>query len=197
VNQHSLLRAPVLIYGVGPQLSRVLRSPSAKLRLSVFKAMVLKCVLETERTIMAAVSWTALDVHMDDADTGVRGQASYLLRNFSDCEDDDVRGVRFAGPAGGDVEHARIARCGLLASSGFRDRERVEWLRAASSAHPRAQVAARLPERSARGTLRCADAIIEFAGGAEELHATGFESKLSQIGAAPVAGTWILALMEA
>lgn len=91
VNQYSPLRAPFLEQGVATRLARLLRSPSAELRLSALwalKNLVYKCPPETKRTIMTDVGWSALDARLDDTDAGVREQAFYLLRNFADCEDD-------------------------------------------------------------------------------------------------------------
>jgi armadillo repeat-containing protein 8 len=201
VNQYSPLRAPFLEQGVAARLSRLLRSPSAELRLSALwalKNLVYKCAPETKRAIMTDVGWSALDARLDDTDAGVREQAFYLLRNFADCED-DVDAV---------FEALGTPRLLGALSSALESRDADVVLQAActlanlSNGHAQRQaliLAHGQLLRSLRGVLvdapaeaRCAGlgAIIELAWGAGELRAAGIESTLRhlvEVGAAAAA----------
>jgi len=192
VNQYSPLRTPFLEQGVATRLARLLRSPSAELRLSALwalKNLVYKCPLETKRAIMSDVGWPALDERLDDTDAGVREQALYLLRNFADCED-DVDAVFEA------LGTPRLL--GALASA-LESRDADVALQAAftlanlANGHAQRQALILAHEqllRSLRGALvdapaeaRCAalGAIIELAWGVAELRAAGIESTLRHL----------------
>jgi len=192
VNQYSPLRAPFLEQGVASRLARLLRSPSAELRLSALwalKNLVYKCAPETKRAIMVDVGWPSLDERLDDADAGVREQALNLLRNFADCEDDvdavfDALGTpRLLGALAGALEsrdpdvaiQAAFALANL--ANGHVQRQALildhgQLLRSLRSA---------LVDAPADARCAALGAIIELAWGAGELRAAGIENTLRHL----------------